>query len=147
MRRTVSVILFILGAWLLASEVMMAWINVGQGAGVEVGMIAIMLAFSAPFLLLGLWASPGDRFTELGRTVMTAAAVGGTLALVLFLFLSDPSFTKLMQDNPAPDFKIGWVSGLLNLMVVGGGGWLLYRFGRSRAAPPDLKRVFGDEPA
>jgi hypothetical protein len=133
MRRVLSVVLFVIGAWLLASEVMMAWISVGQGAGTELGMIGIMWVFCAPFLLLGMWATPANRFLEVGRTMMIAAAVGATLALVLFILLSDPSFTKLLPpDRPAPNFRVGWAAGLLNLILVGGGGWLLYRFGRGR---------------
>ncbi len=136
LRRALSVILFILGAWLLAAEVMMAWISVGQSGATELGMIGVMLAFCAPLLLLGMWAGPGNRFIELGRTIMIAAAVGATLALVLFILLADPSFTRLMPpDNPAPNFKISWVSGLLNLALVAGAGWLLFRFGR-RQPPP-----------
>jgi hypothetical protein len=136
MRRALSVTLFILGAWLLCTEVLMAWIDVGQGAATELGMIAIMSAFCAPFLLLGTWASPGNRLADLGVTMMTAAIVGGTLAVFIFVLLSDPNFVKyLAPDSRATNFRIAPVSGLLNLLVVGGGGWFLYRFVLRRSAP------------
>jgi hypothetical protein len=137
MRRAVSIILFVIGAWFLAGEVMLAWISVGQGAATEFGLIAVMLACCAPLLVLGTWASPGNPFLELGRTMMTAAAVGATLALVLFILLADPNFTSLLPpDRPAPNFRVGWMSGLLNLALIGGGGWLLHRFGQRHAKPP-----------
>ncbi|MFL6726351.1 MAG: hypothetical protein ACJ8FS_07550 [Sphingomicrobium sp.] len=131
MRRALSVILLILGGWLLASEVLMAWINVGQPPATELGIIGIMLAFSAPFLLLGMWASPGNRFADLGVTMISAAGVGAAVAAITFIMLSDPGFTNLLpSDRPVPYFRVATVSGVLNLLIIGGGGWLLYRFGR-----------------
>jgi hypothetical protein len=46
-----------------------------------------------------------------------------------------------------PDLHFAPIIGILNLLVVGGAGYLLWRFGRRQAqrAEPDLERIFGDE--
>ncbi|MBW0006572.1 MAG: hypothetical protein JO335_02545, partial [Sphingomonas sp.] len=82
-RRVASIILYVLGAWVLAAEMMMASADVGQTPAIALAMIGIMLAFAAVFLLLGLWASPGNRLAELGVTLIAAAIVGGLVVLML----------------------------------------------------------------
>ena len=133
MRRAVSVILFILGGWILASEAMLAWVNFGASGAEQLGVIGIMSAFAAPFLLLGLWASPGKRFAEFGITVMIAAGIGATLALMMAMMVNDPGFKQLMPPGKMlPPMHFAFASGLLNLLVVGGLGLACWWFGRGR---------------
>ena len=91
MRRTVSVILFILGGWILAAEVMMAFIDLRFGVGAQLAMIGIYSAFALPFLLLAMWASPGNRFSDIGLTIMIAAGVGVALGLMMWTIWPIPT--------------------------------------------------------
>jgi hypothetical protein len=146
MRRVLSVILFVLGGWLLSSEVMMAWITPPDiDLTARVMMLGFMALIAAPLLALGTWASPGNRLAELGLTLMIVAGIGAVIALVLFVTLSDPGFSKLMPPGQKmPDLHPEPIGGVLNLLLVGGGGFLLRRWAiaRVRRENPDLGQVF-----
>jgi hypothetical protein len=147
-RRVLSVILLVLGGWFLTTEVMMAWMRLEEGTGGQWIVLAVMAGLAAPLLLLGMWASPGNRFADLGLTLMIAAGVGGVVALTTAMALNDPGFKQLMPPGkPAPDLHLAPVIGSLNLLVVAGGGYLLWRFGRlnPRRPEPDLEQIFGDD--
>jgi hypothetical protein len=148
MRRVVSVILLILGGWILVSASMMSWMVVANVAVAErLGMLGFMTAFAMPFLLLGMWASPGNRFADIGLTMMIAAGVSAFMALAFWMIMSDPGFKQLLPpDRPMPEIRMGPGLGLANLLIVGGSGWLLWRFGRRTHRNPneELEHVFGD---
>lgn len=151
MRRVVSIILFVLGGWLSTSETMMAWLTVpgvDAGIGTRIVMAGFTAAFAAPLLLLGTWASPGKRWAELGLTLMIVAGTGAAVALIMFMVLHDPGFTKLLPpDQPMPKFGFDPLFGFGNLLLVAGGGYLLRRWDleRARSQEPDLEQVFGDD--
>ena len=148
MRRTLSVILFILGAWLLAVEIMTLFIDVGQPPATELAIACILLGASAPFLLFGMWASPGNRISDLGLTMVIAAGVGGGCALTMFLMLNDPRFLLLLPlESPARNMRFGLFPGAVNLVVIAVVGWLLWSTGRRRQRRKTAQpgRVFGDE--
>jgi hypothetical protein len=148
MRRVLCVVLFVLGGWMLTSEAMMAWVDIGAGTGGQLGTIGVMAAFAAPFLLLGTWASPGNRFAELGLTLMIGVGVGVAMAVVMFMVTHDPSFKQFMPPGkPLPEFHFAPLFGIANLLLIAGGGYLLRRWalGRARDQRPDLERIFGDE--
>jgi hypothetical protein len=147
MRRVISVILFLLGGWMLAAEAMMGWLDLGLGLGAQLAMVGIYAAIASPFLALGMWASPGNRLADLGMTIMVSAAIGVGLGLLMWMVLTDPSFKQFMPPNkPMPTFHVGVAFGILNLVVVAGLGFLAWYYGKSRvaAAKPDFERVFGD---
>ncbi|HEX5239203.1 MAG TPA: hypothetical protein VFW39_12170 [Sphingomicrobium sp.] len=130
MRRVLSVVLFVIGGWILVSGSMIAWMDVGQSSGMDVAMIAIFWAVSAPFLLLGMWASPGRRLRELGLTVLIAAAVGVAIPLMMLLMLNDPTFLRRMPPGQKlPQFKFSVLTGVVNLIIGAAVGWLLYSRG------------------
>ena len=136
-RRVASIILYVLGAWVLAAEMMMASADVGQSPGIALAMIGIGLAFAAAFLLLGAWASPGDRLAELGATLIAAAVIGGLMVLMLFLLVSDPEFTMLLPASEQPfNFRIAPIPGLLNVAIIGATGWWLTRLAKRRSITP-----------
>ena len=148
MRRTLSVILFILGGWLLTCEIMIAWISVGEPSGTAFAMIGIFLVLCAPFLLLGMWASPGNRLADLGITMIIAAGIGAGCSLSAFLMMSDPKFLMLLPlESPARSLRLAPVPGALNLIVIAGAGWLLWSTGRRREKRKvdEIGRVFSDE--
>lgn len=133
MRRVAAAILFVLGGWILCAEILMAWVDIGQTAAVQLGIIAFFCAIAAVPLLIGTWATPGNRWAELGLTILIAAAVGAAVTLTMFVLLSDPKFVSLMpSDRPVPHFKVAIISGLLNLAVVAATGGLLYQHRRRR---------------
>ncbi|MEO5774002.1 MAG: hypothetical protein ABIQ32_07790 [Sphingomicrobium sp.] len=145
MRRVGSIILFVLGGWLLSTEAMMAWMTFSSEMtiGMKLAMSGFFLAFAAPFLLGGTWASPGKRKRELGLTLMISAAVGLGLGLVMFMVTNDPGFAKALPPGQAmPEFGIDPLFGALNLVVVAGLGLLLWWGGALRDPNAELGRVF-----
>lgn len=151
MRRAVSIILFVLGGWLLSSEVLIAWLDFTQGAvdnGAQIMVLAVFALFASPFFVFGTLASPGNRAAELGLTLMITAGVGAAMALVVLMVLKDPSYKQYMPpDQPMPELSLRPLSGFLNLLIIGGGGYALWQWARSRALreKPDLERIFGDD--
>lgn len=148
MRRTLSVILFIFGAWVLASEIMIMFIDVGQPPATALAMVGILLAASSPFLLLGTWASPGNRFSDLGITMVIAAGVGGGCALAVFLMLNDRNFLSLLPlESPARNMHFVLFPGVVNLVVIAAAGSLLWNTGRRRHKRrlAAIGQVFSDE--
>jgi len=147
MRRTISVILFCIGAWLLMSGLVVAWVSVGGGSIEQLGAVGLMGAFAAPFLALGTAASPGNRLADLGMTLMVAAGIAAAVALMMWMVVSDPGFKQFMPpDQKIPDMHLAPVSGLAAEFIVAAGGYLLWYFGRQRERreKPDLERIFGD---
>ena len=145
MRRVVCVILFLIGGYVLSGELIMSSLDVGEGVVEQLGMAGIMAAFAAPFLLLGTWASPGNRFAELGLTLMIVAGLGAFIALIMFMLTHDPSFKQLMPpDKPMPQIHFAWLFGLANLVVIASGGYLLRRFAKQReqGEKPELQEIF-----
>jgi hypothetical protein len=125
MRRAVSTILFVLGGWMLSGEVLVAFFDVEAGLSDNAMMIALLMIFAAVPLLLGAWASPGQRWRELGLTILIAAAIAlfcGLTALVMFM---DPAFARYMP--PLPEIRVAPVVGAVNLLVISAVGWLLYQ--------------------
>lgn len=145
MRRAASVILFVLGCWILATEVMTAWLDMQAGLGAQLVGLGVFVGLAAAPLLLGAWASPGNRLAELGLALMIGAGVGATISLVLVMVLNDPGFAKVMPpDQPMPNFHFAPLFGLLNLLVIGGAGFALRRWAiaRTRRDKPPLEQVF-----
>jgi hypothetical protein len=147
MRRVGSVILFVIGGWLLSTEVMMSWASFGPDLGVAAKLImaGVYLVLAAPFLLGATWASPGIRRRELGLSVMIAAAVGTLLGGALFMIMADPAVAKMMPPGQsAPQIGLDLPFGALNLVLVTALGYFLWRSGTERAGGGDagLEQVF-----
>jgi hypothetical protein len=147
MRRVLSIILFVIGGWILSSEAMIAWVDMDVGLGPLLFALAFFLPFAAIPLALGTWASPGNRLAELGMTLMVAAGVSLFEALTMFLALRDPAVAKMMPpEQPLPDFTVNPVTGAVNLLLIAGSGYLMWRKGRAnvRQKESELEQVFGD---
>lgn len=134
MRRVLSVLFFVLGAWMLSGELMVAFMDAGQGVGLNFAMIGFMLLFTLPFLLIGAWISPGRRGRELGLTILITAAMASFSGLVVLLVALDPKFVRLMP--PMPEIGLRPVTGVVNLALVGAIGFWLYRRGENEDAGP-----------
>ena len=128
MRRVISVFLFVLGAWILSSAVMMAWMDLAESFSMHLAAVAFACAFAAPFLLLAMWASPGTRLRELGLTLLISAGIGGTFGLVMMLIVNDPSFLEFAPNSQELSaLRFSPVFGACVVLVLGGVGRLLYR--------------------
>ena len=148
MRRTLSVILFIVGGWMLAGGIMMAGFDFGFGTSVMLGIAAVMAGIAAPFLLLATFASPGNRLCDLGTTLMITAAAGGATAAATWSMASDPNFKRMMPPNQQlPKFEFALVPTSAAVLIVAATGFGLWLFGRSREQrqKPDFERIFGDD--
>ena len=143
MRRVASVVLFVLGGWLLTSELMMAWISPRYGFGEELAILGVFMVLALPLLLFGTWTSPGHRWRELGLTLMIAAGSGLFVALALLAVMYDPSMKQFMPpDKPMPRFELSPVIGAVNLLLVAGLGWLLFRRPRRTNSAQELAERF-----
>lgn len=129
MRRAASVILFVLGGWLLTGQLFAAGLDVESGLADNFGVTFIMMLFVLPFLLLGAWASPGERWRELGLTMLIAVGTSLVCGLSVLLALNDPGMKPFMPPMPTIEFAPVW--GFVNLAVVTLLGWSLYRRRRS----------------
>jgi hypothetical protein len=151
MRRAASIVLFVLGGWILSSEVLMAGIDFAPevtDTGAQIAALAILALFALPFFVIGTWTSPGNRWAELGLTLMITAVVGAALALVVLMVLKDPSFRQYMPpDQPVPEVNLRPLPGVVNLLIISGFGYALWRWARGHAlrGKPDLERIFGDD--
>ena len=134
MRRVVSVLLFILGGWVLMSEMLVAFLDVAQGSGDNATMIIIFAMIAALFLVLGAWASPGHRWCELGLTVLIAAGLAVFCTASLAAVLFDPAMKRYMPNLPS--LELAPVAGTLNLIAIAALGWWLYR--RNSPDPADV---------
>jgi len=123
-RRPLSILLFVLGGWLLTSELVAAFIDVAPGLGDNLMMMAVFAVLTAPLLLLGAWASPGRRRREFGLTMLIAAGLAIFCGLITILFVNDPTAAPLMP-RPMPHVDLAPVFGAVNLLLVAAlGGWL-----------------------
>lgn len=58
MRRFFSVVLFVLGAWMLSGELTFAFFDLGEGNGLNLAVLAVMLLFGCPSSWLELGSVP-----------------------------------------------------------------------------------------
>lgn len=141
MRRTASYLLFILGGHFVSLQVFigLGLLDAVPGIGDDVERLARFLGVALPFLLLGTWLSPGERWRELGRTLLIGTAVA-LFALVTVIFPpglpGGPGLAPYAAD-------LSWAAGIPNLLLVGGAGGLLLYWngaGRRRSATGDRLR-------
>jgi hypothetical protein len=125
-RRPLSIILFVLGGWMVMTEVILAFIDVDPGFSDNLMMIAVCAVLVLPLLLLGAWASPGRRWRELGLTVLVSAGVAAVCGLMTFIVINDPTAIQLFPQ-PMPHIAFAPAVGTVNLLLIGAIGWLLHR--------------------
>jgi len=141
MRRTASYFLFIVGGFYVSVQVFagLGFLDAVPGIGDDAARLAKIAGVALPFLLLATWLSPGERWRELGRTLLIGIAVA-LFGLVPVLFPQRPSGEPQLAPYAA---ELTWASGLPNLLLVGAAGsLLLYRNGaaRRRSVPGDWLR-------
>jgi cation transport ATPase len=127
MRRGCSVILFVAGAWILASVGIVGLIPADEQIS-PWAMVGIFAGVAAPFLLIGTWMSPGRRMAELGLTLMISAGVALMVVITMAAVSLEPAFQRLMPE-PMPKFDFTSPAMVVSLLLIGGGGYLLRRLG------------------
>jgi drug/metabolite transporter (DMT)-like permease len=129
-RRPASVLLFVLGGLMLMTEGLWAFFDIDPGFKDNLFMIGILSALAAPLLLAGTWISPGERWRELGLTMLMAIAFAAVCVFSVIVVFTDPAAKDMIPADMPP---IGFVPaiGIANALILGGVGWLLYRRGRA----------------
>jgi hypothetical protein len=146
-RRIVSVILLLIGGYFLLCEASGAWIDPRDGGNLHFFLLVFYLQFAVVPLALGTWVNPSNRLADLGLTSMIAASVGTIWVFVILPALSHPSIAEMIwPGQQLPRITLSPVMGTLNLLLFAGGGYALWRRGktRDRQQKPDLETVFGD---
>lgn len=137
MRRFVSVIFLALGGWLLMAEPVMAFMDFGPGLReAQPLLLLVCLVMAGVPLAVGVLLSPGERWRELGLTILLAVGAALFCGVSLAAMLLDPGFKQFMPlMPPMPKIGVAPIAGAINLLILTGLGWLLYRR-RSPAARP-----------
>lgn len=130
MRRGCSVILFILGGWILSAVGVLGLVPGDEQVSPWV-LVAFLFAFAAPFLLIGAWVSPGNRLAELGLTMMIAAGVAAFVVLTMAVISFDEGVRRFMTE-PMPEFDFGSPAMIASLLLLGGTGYLMWRRSAAR---------------
>jgi hypothetical protein len=95
--------------------------------------VAVFACIAAPFLLIGTWLSPGRRLAELGLTLMISAGVALTMVMTMAAVAFDPGMQRFMAE-PMPAFDFTSPAMIVSLLLIGGAGYVLRRWG-AKSAP------------
>ena len=130
MRRGCSVILFILGGWILSAVGVLGLAPEDEQVS-PWAIVAFVFVFASPFLLIATWVSPGRRLAELGLTMMIAAGVAAFIVLTMAIISFDESVRRIMPE-PMPEFDFNSPAMIAGLLLMGGTGYLLWRRSAAR---------------
>ncbi len=121
-RRTLSILLFLLGGFCVGMEVMAAFM-IGPATADYINRTAYFSAIAAVFLVLGTWSSPGQRWRELGLTILLGAAVCvASFSTALFL----PDERGIVADTSELEPYLALGAGFTNLALITAAGCILY---------------------
>lgn len=130
MRRGCSVSLFVIGGWLLSTVAIVGLMPEDEIIS-RWAMVGIFAFIAAPFLLAATWVSPGRRLAELGLTLMITAGVAMILVVTIAAIFLDPAMKRFMP-KPLPDFDFTSPAMIASILLIGSGGYLLWRTARER---------------
>jgi hypothetical protein len=129
-RRPASVLLFVLGGLMLTCEGLSAFFDIEPGLRDSLFLIGIYSALATPLLLLGTWISPGERWRELGLTMLIALGCAAVCVVTVLVVFTDPAMKGIMPPD-LPPVGVAAAVGIANSLILGVAGWLLYRQGPS----------------
>lgn len=140
MRRAISAIFFVIGGWLLTGEPVVAFMDMGPDLRSAAPILwLIFFVMAAVPLGIAVATSPGERWRELGLTILIACGAGVFAGISALAMFTDPGFKQFLPLlPPMPKIGIAPVVGTINLAVVAGLGWLLYRL--PAKAPRERRR-------
>ena len=122
--------MFVIGGWLLSTVAIVGMIQPDEDLA-RWAAVAFFAGFAAPFLIAATWISPGKRFAELGLTMMITAGVALFTVITMAAVLLDPAMKRFMPPE-AYQFDFTSPAMIVSILVIGGGGFLLWRT-RTRA--------------
>lgn len=131
MRRGCSIALFVAGGWILSSVAIVGLMPEDETVP-RWAVVAIFAAFAAPFLLAGTLTSPGRRWAELGLTLMITAGIALVMIVTMAAIFLDPAMKRFMPET-LYDFDFSSPAMIVSILLIGGGGYLLWRTGTRRS--------------
>lgn len=128
MRRIASTILFVFGGFCVGMQVMIGFLNVPPDYPRAVPPIFYFTAIALLFLLPATWISPGQRWRELGITMLIGATVCvGSFAITITAKPEEGGTGGLGPLEGYVDWSQGWanvaaiaIAGAV-LLFIGGG--------------------------
>jgi len=139
MRRVASVFLLVLGGWMIVSELLVAFMDVQPGKWDSLFVAAIFVPISGAPLLAGALISPGQRWQELGLTILLSAGAAAALAACMVAVMLDPRLAHPMSF--LHEIRLDLLFGAVNWLAVAAFGCWLYR-----RQPANLIEVPGHVP-
>jgi hypothetical protein len=129
MRRWASIILFVIGGFCVGMQVMIAFLKIPPEYAPQVHPLIYFSAIPILFLLPATWISPGERWRELGITLLIGAAVCiGSFAVTMAAPVEEGGVGGVGELKAYVDWGQGWFNlsliafvGLLLLFVRGRG--------------------------
>jgi hypothetical protein len=118
-------LLLLLGGWMLVSELFAAFMDVEPGVRDSLFVAAIFVPISGAPLLAGALTSPGQRWRELGLTILLSAGIAAALAACMVAVMLDPRLARPMSFMHEIHFDL--LIGAVNWLAVATFGWWLYR--------------------
>lgn len=130
MRRWASIILFVIGGFCVGMQVMIAFMKIPPEYSQAVPPIVYFSAIPILFLIPATWLSPGERWRELGVTLLIGAAVCiGSFAITIAAPVEEGGTGGLGDLKAYVDWGQGWMNvslialvGFL-LLFIRGKGW------------------------
>lgn len=125
MRRIVSIVLYVIGGWMLTGEGVIAFVR-SEDQTMMLAVLGFAALFPLVFIGLGAWASPGARLREVGLTLLITAGFTAYAMGSMIYMMNMPDTRHLFPRDTRFAFDGYWLGGA-NLIVMAGLGWLLYR--------------------
>lgn len=111
---------------MLASEMMVAFVDPG-GLSLSFTMIGIFVVIALIPMAIAVATSPGDRWRELGLTLLIVAGIAAVCGITVVAVFNDPGMKQFMPPEPMPEFTFAPLFGFLNYAFFVGSGCYLYR--------------------
>ena len=136
MRRFFSILLLILGGWMLVTEAFIAGLALDSDGDAKLAIVATFTLLALVFLLIGAWVSPGRRWREVGLTLLICAGLATLTALSIVAMNRDRADLEKALGRPFPDLAFDPLLGIANLLLIAGLGYWLWRRPAEAAARP-----------
>lgn len=96
----------------------------GSSAG-KLMAIAVFMVLGMVPLLVGALISPGEKVKEAGLTILISMGFAAFCGVSIVAIFTDPGAKPYLPLMP--HIRLAPLAGALNLLLIAGLGWLLYR--------------------